>query len=199
MGTLLVRRQCHVVLVGGYAGTGKTELGRTLTRLTGWMHIDKDTITGPVVEAALEALGRPADDRESAAYLSQVRPREYEALIATAHDNVSCGAGAIVTAPFLREYADPAWLARELKRFADEGAASTVVWVTCDVESMQSHLRRRGAARDNHKLGTWDEYLASIDLGFRPLVDHVVIDTSATAEPLTTQAERLVSQIAEPV
>ncbi|MCL2092505.1 MAG: GntR family transcriptional regulator [Micrococcales bacterium] len=193
-----VRRRPHVVLVGGYAGTGKTEFGRIMTRLTGWMHIDKDTITRPVVEAALEALGRPASDRESPTYLSQIRPREYEALIATAHDNVSCGAGAILTAPFLREYADPAWLARELNRFANEGANSTVVWVTCDIESMHTYLRGRGAARDNHKLEAWDEYLTSIDLDFRPPVNHVVIDNSASAEPLKTQAERLVSQIAEP-
>jgi len=161
------------------------------------MSIDKDTITGPVVEVALEALGRPASDRESPVYLSQVRPREYEALIATAHDNVSCGAGAILVAPFLRECADPAWLARELGRFADEGASVTVVWVTCDAESMHAYLRGRGAPRDAHKLGAWDEYLASIDLAFRPIVDHVVINSSAGADPLQTQAERLVARIAE--
>lgn len=193
-----VRRRPHVVLVGGYAGTGKTEFGRIMTRLTGWMHIDKDTITRPVVEAALDALGQPTSDRESPIYMSHIRPREYEALIATAHDNVSCGAGAILTAPFLREYADQAWLTRELNRFDSEGARSTVVWVTCDVESMHTYLRGRGAARDNRKLEAWDDYLASIDLDFRPVVTHVVIDNSARAEPLKNQAERLVAQIAEP-
>jgi DNA-binding transcriptional regulator YhcF (GntR family) len=47
----------RALLIGGFAGSGKSELGRILTRLTGWMIIDKDTITRPVVEVALEALG----------------------------------------------------------------------------------------------------------------------------------------------
>src|SRR3954452_24635669 len=41
----------HVILIGGYAGSGKSELGRIIARETGWPMIDKDTITRPVVEA----------------------------------------------------------------------------------------------------------------------------------------------------
>lgn len=190
------RLGAHVVMVGGYAGTGKTEFGRILTRLTGWMHIDKDVITRPVVEAALEALGQPPNDRESETYLSKIRPREYEALMATAHDNTSVGVGAILTAPFLREYADPAWVARETSRFAADGVPITFVWLSCDAETMYTYLRGRGAARDNGKLGNWDGYLASIDLDFRPATDHVVIDNSAHAEPLQVQAQALLRRIA---
>jgi dephospho-CoA kinase len=73
-----------VIFIGGYAGSGKTEFGRILARHTGWPILDKDTTTRPVVELALEVLGRPGYDRESADYLSRIRPREYEALIATA-------------------------------------------------------------------------------------------------------------------
>ncbi|MGK5554000.1 hypothetical protein ACSNOI_20515 [Actinomadura kijaniata] len=68
-----------------------------------------DTLTRPVVEAALEKLGQSPHDRESETYLKYIRPCEYEALIAAANENVECGTSAIVTAPFIREVNDPAW------------------------------------------------------------------------------------------
>lgn len=187
----------RALLIGGYAGSGKTELGRILTRLTGWMIIDKDTTTRPVVEVALEALGRESSDRESETYLSKVRPREYEALMSTAHENTACGAGAVITAPFLREFADSSWLTRERAQFTDDGLPMTVVWVACDADTMLTYVRRRGAARDAHKLATWDAYVDGIDLNFRPAVEHHVIDNSLTAEPLRDQAERLLATLAE--
>lgn len=189
----------RMVLIGGYAGTGKTELGRILTRLTGWPILDKDTATRPLVERTLEALGLPGHDRDSDTYFSQVRPYEYEALMATAHENADCGAGLIVTAPFVAEFGDAAWLDRQSSRFADAGVPARLVWVTCDPETMQTYMRRRGAARDGAKLADWSGYLARIDLDQRPVADHFVIDNSAGAEPLSTQAKRLVEALTGPV
>lgn len=68
--------------------------------------IDKDTITRPVVEAALEMIGHSPNDRESEQYMTLIRPREYEALMATMVENVECGNSVIATAPFIREYTD---------------------------------------------------------------------------------------------
>ena len=51
-----------VLLIGGYAGSGKTELGRILARRTHWPMLDKDTTTRPVVEQALELLGEVGAD-----------------------------------------------------------------------------------------------------------------------------------------
>lgn len=187
----------YALLIGGHAGSGKTELGRILSRQTGWPIIDKDTITRPLVETALEALGQPANDRDSETYVGRIRPREYEALMATAHENTGCGAGAMITAPFVREFADPAWIERERSQFASDGVPAVLVWVACDSETMHTYLRRRGAARDAAKLSGWDEYLAKIDLDFRPPSDHIVIDNSATAEPLNVQADRLLATLRE--
>ena len=186
------RLKPRALLIGGFAGSGKTELGRILARLTGWTMIDKDTITRPIVEYALEALGEPAHDRESDLYLSQIRPREYETLMATAHENTACGSGALITAPFLQEFTDATWVEREQSRFADDGVPATLVWVHCDSETMRTYLRRRGAARDTVKLSDWQGYLRMIDLSMRPVVEHILIDNSANAEPLKLQAERLV-------
>lgn len=187
----------HAVLIGGYAGSGKTELGRIMARATGWAMLDKDTLTRPVVEVALEMLGQPSHDREGETYLNVLRPAEYEALIAAVTENIECGTSAIVTAPFLREFADRAWLDRIVARFTALSATVTVVWVYCDAESMRTYLKHRGAARDAWKLAHWGEYLGRIDLGFRPPINHQVVDNSLGGRPLQDQAADLLHQIIE--
>lgn len=188
-------RQPRVILIGGYAGSGKTELGRILARDTGWPLLDKDTLTRPVVEMALEVLGQSPNDRESETYLNTIRPREYEALLAAVSENLECGNSAIATAPFIREFADVAWIGRTRALFADRGATTTVVWLHCDAGTMQTYIRRRGAARDAAKLADWSGYLAGINTDFRPQEDHVLVDNCASSVPLQSQAKELLKAV----
>lgn len=185
----------HVILIGGYAGSGKTELGRILARETGWPMLDKDTLTRPVVEAALEVLGCSPHDRESETYLNVIRPREYESLISAMTENVQCGTSAIVTAPFVRELHDTAWINRITATCQDMNAALSIVWVHCDATTMHTYVRHRGAARDAAKLADWAAYLDTIDLEFRPPVPHTVIDNSASGVPLQAQARKLLASV----
>lgn len=187
----------NVLLVGGYAGSGKTELGRILARETGWPMLDKDTLTRPVVEAALEVLGFSPHDRESDSYLSIIRPREYEALINAMTENVQCGSSTIVTAPFIKEFKDKTWFDRIAAACEDMGAALSVVWVYCDVETMHTYIRHRGAARDASKLDKWNDYLQLIDVAFRPPVPYVTVDNSASGVPLQVQAKGLLSTLVQ--
>lgn len=186
----------NVLLIGGYAGSGKSELGRILARETGWPMLDKDTLTRPVVEAALEVLGSSPHDRESDTYLSVVRPREYEALAAAARENVECGTSVITTAPYIREFSDPAWIDRSTATYESLGAKPVFVWVHCDAESMHTYIRHRGAARDTAKLADWDSYLSGINVDFRPPVEHMLIENSVSSSPLQAQASALVKQLA---
>jgi DNA-binding transcriptional regulator YhcF (GntR family)/predicted kinase len=185
----------HVVLIGGYAGSGKSELGRIVSRETGWPLLDKDTLTRPVVEAALEVIGHSPHDRESEVYLSKIRPREYEALLHAMTENLQCGNGSVVTAPFIREFADTAWINRVQATCTDLGATLTLVWLYCDPDTMHTYVRHRGAARDTAKLADWEGYLAGTDLDLRPPVPHVVVDNSASSEPLQDQARALIADV----
>lgn len=185
----------HVLLIGGYAGSGKTELGRILARETGWPILDKDTLTRPVVEAALEVIGKSPHDRESPDYVTIIRPREYEALISAMTENVQCGVSAIVTAPFIHELNDATWIKRIEATCQDMKASLSIVWVHCDADTMHTYIRHRGAARDAAKLEDWDTYLSTIDLDLRPPVPHTVIDNSASGAPLQTQARDLLAEI----
>lgn len=189
-------RRPRVFLIGGYAGSGKSELSRVLSRVTGSAIVDKDTTTRAVVERLLEELGRPAHDRETQTYLDQVRPYEYEALLATIQENADVGVGVIATAPFIREFHDAAWIERIGTRLNAAGVGLTLVWVRCDESTMHTYLKRRGAARDTGKLSDWDAYVAGIDLDFQPAADHVIIDNSASSEPLQSQATKMLAAIA---
>ncbi|MFI0792003.1 AAA family ATPase [Micromonospora rubida] len=189
------RRGPRVILVGGYPGSGKTELGRIIARQTGWAILDKDTTTRPVVEAALEHLGHSPHDRESETYLTIIRPAEYEALMATLDENLQCGASVVVTAPFLRELNDQAWCDRLAATVAAHNGSLQVVWVYCDALTMHTYIRRRGAARDESKLAKWNEYVGLLDLAFAPKVPHARVDNSAGARPLQEQAKELLGKV----
>jgi len=180
-----------VLVVGGYAGSGKTETGRILARLTGWPMLDKDSTTRPVVEAALERLGESPHDREGATYLEVVRPAEYEALRECTLENVQCGNSVIMTAPFIRELRDEAWCQRLTAELDTLGAVAHAVWVRCDPESMRTYLTRRGAARDASKLANWETYLAGLDLEYTPAMPHTIVRNSLASTPLQQPAEQL--------
>ena len=188
-------RRPHAVLIGGYAGSGKTALGKILAHLTGWPLLDKDSLTRPVVEAALEALGQSPHDRESPTYLTKVRPREYEALANTTIENLACRNSAIVAAPFIREFTDTVWIERTQAAYAAMDATTTLVWMYCDADTMHTYLRHRGAARDAAKLADWPGYLGGMDLDFRPPVPHLIVDNCASGVPLQGQAKALLASI----
>ncbi|MFG2010850.1 GntR family transcriptional regulator, partial [Micromonospora sp. NPDC048868] len=72
-----------------------------------------------------------------------------------------------------------------------------VVWVYCDAITMHTYIRRRGAARDDHKLANWTDYLKQLDFKFAPKSAHVRLDNSAGARPLQEQAKDLLDKMAE--
>jgi predicted kinase len=178
----------QVILIGGFAGSGKTELARILARYTHWAILDKDSTTRAVVEAALEECGCSPHDRESATYWRLIRPAEYEALLAAASENVECGSSVIVSAPFINEFADRAWCKRVAALMESLDAELHIIWIYADTDSMRTYLRRRGAARDMGKLSDWQGYLDSIDLDLVPATEHYVVWNNTDSRPLQDQA-----------
>ncbi|MGW7367366.1 AAA family ATPase [Streptomyces sp. NPDC054841] len=165
-----------LVLVGGYAGSGKTELAHVLSQHTGWLLLDRDPVTRPLIERLLIALGSDANDRESDVYRKQVRPVEYERLMTAGISNLTSGCSTVLTAPFLAEMTDTEWMDRLTSQCGDLGADLFPVWVQCDKEWMRKFIHFRSADRDAQKLTRWDEYLSTVDVELRPSVPHVVID-----------------------
>lgn len=165
-----------VVLVGGFAGSGKSEFAKFLGGLTGWPILDKDSLTRPLVDQLLVALGGEAHDRSSALYREKVRPLEYRCLMEAAWDNVDCGTSAILDAPFISEFSQAEWMQRFQNRCRSKRVSVATIWVECDPESMREYIEFRGAARDAWKMEAWDEYIATVDLELRPQGPHFVVD-----------------------
>lgn len=185
----------RAIYVGGYAGSGKTEVGRTLARETGWAMLDKDTLTRSVVEAALTQLGVSPADRESATYLDVIRPAEYQCLESAVAENISCGVSTIATAPYLREFTSKMWFERTSASLESLGADMSVLWIRCSPSSMWSYITRRGAARDGWKLAHWEQYLAGVDERFEPPWPHTIISNDATDEPIQTQVRQFLQSL----
>ena len=186
-----------LTLVGGYAGSGKTEFGSFLSSVTGWALLDKDTLTRPLVESLLTAMGQDPDGRdESAFYQEHIRHLEYRCLVNAALENLAANVSTVAAAPFIRELADSSWLARIRNGCASRRADLVVVWVQCDEESMYDYLSYRVASRDHYKLHNWEQWHSTVDPDFRPVGDHYVVDNNLQAAvSIADQARELVTQM----
>ena len=195
-----IAEQLHVsprlVLVAGFAGSGKSKFGQALASMLGAAYLDKDTITLPLVEAILLQLGCSPNDRDSATYRSHVRPLEYEALLAVARENIQCGVTTIVSAPFLLEVVDDSWLNNLRLEIESEGAVLDIIWVTATADDMRRNTTRRGAERDRWKLSHWGEYIGSIDLDMRPTQKHTLVVNDGLFSSLLNQANVLAAALA---
>ncbi len=187
-----------VVLVGGFAGSGKSEFARFLSSVTGWTILDKETITRALAERLLIAYSNDPNDRHSDFYMEQVRPFEYRCIIDAMTENLRCGVSTVVTAPFVREFADTRWVERLRNRCAAYRARFSVVWMRCDAESMRDYIVFRGAARDSWKIANWDDYLDTIDPEFTPPFDHHSVDNRLNAAvALADQAREVAARVQE--
>ncbi len=185
-----------LVLVSGYAGSGKSDFGRFLSDATGWAVVDKDTLTRPLSEQLLMKLGTDPNDRHSDAYTQHVRPLEHQCLLKTARANLSNGVSTVLTAPFLTEVTDDAWLRRLGLWCHRHGMDIATVWVHADLDAMHTYLQQRDAARDAWKLNNWDRYAATVDLQLRPQCGHTLVDNSTSGvTALTEKAHRFAWQL----
>ncbi|MFD6227019.1 AAA family ATPase [Streptomyces sp. NPDC060232] len=181
-----------LVLVGGLAGSGKSEFARFISQLTGWPVLDKDPITRPLAERLLSELGCDPNDRHSALYREKVRPLEYQCLLEAAYANVDCSISTVLTAPFIAELSDPRWVQRLVNRCEARGVSVSVMWIQCDLDTMREYITFRSAARDSWKIQNWDEYAATVDPELRPSVPHLVVDNRlGAAISLTDQVRQV--------
>ena len=156
----------HLVLVGGLAGSGKTHVAYEVCRKTKFGYLDKDTLVGRMTDKLLVAMDGPYgnEERDSELYLDEIRPMEYECLIASAVENISLGNSTVVSAPFVREMVDAHWR-MNIKHDCEAALGRTVlvdyVWVHAEEEVLKRRITQRRAARDKYKLAHWDEWYAA--------------------------------------
>ncbi|WP_066731650.1 ATP-binding protein [Cupriavidus sp. D384] len=155
----------RLIFFCGHAGTGKTTLAHRLIgplmQATGepFCLLDKDTLYGRYSAAAMRAITGDPNDRDSPAYLDNLRDPEYEGLLDTARENLMLGISVIVIGPLSREIrahllTDPQWL------HVPEGTRTQIVWVHLPEDEAHARIVSRANPNDAYKLTHWDAYRA---------------------------------------
>ncbi len=144
----------------GPAGSGKSHVARELARKLRAIYLDKDSMAGEIVDAALELVGRRAGGREDdPTYLERLMPAEYAALFATAADNLRLGLPVVLDAPFAAYLGDPDFLTTSAGRASwPTGTPLVVVEVRTSAETVRSRLTQRALPRDHAKLADWSTF-----------------------------------------
>lgn len=180
-------------MVAGAPGAGKSTVATALAKALD-PHpalLDKDTVYGPFVEAALAAAGREPGEREGAWYDEHVKAHEYRGLAETARQIREHGCPVLLVAPFTGQIRDPECWAAFCAQVG--GDPVRLVWVGCDPDPLRRRLLGRASHRDGAKLAGYDAFVARMTPSVPPPVPHLAVDnTGEGSEALAAAIAALV-------
>lgn len=169
----MIQQRQPLTIICGNAATGKTTLGKRLSKEQGAVLLDIDTVSERLVQAGLIELGLDPGDRDSKTYKRIYRQAIHETLFAIADENLD-QLPCIVVAPFTQERRDSEFLRQVGRRLRTQ---ISVLYLTCSEETRLNRIKERNNPRDQAKLAAWDHYAeAGRDPGPPPF-DHQHIDS----------------------
>jgi predicted kinase len=147
------------LVVVGAAGSGKSTVALEVARRSGATYLDKDSLAGPLVEAAMRAQSQPPEGRESNRfYRESVMPAEYAAILSVAADNLRLGLSVVIDAPFAAYLGQPEFFDEATRRAGWPDVTRFVLQVFASEAETRRRLEVRGLPRDRAKLSNWDQF-----------------------------------------
>lgn len=170
-GTLTNPADLPVVVVGGVAGSGKTTLGRALSRAIGMPVLDLDSLTNPLLDI-LDGLIEGPHWNSAGPHAELIRRGRYAVLRSAARDIIAVNQRAVLVAPFTRELAGgQEW---DALTAAVAPAPVRVIYVDGSAELLAHRRLMRRAARDAQR--------SPGPPPTPPRVPHLRVDASLTTE-----------------
>lgn len=153
------------VIVAGFAGSGKTMVGKALSKLLKYTYLDKDSITSRYTDYILTKMGSNSGDRESDLYVNEIRDIEYKTSFDLCMENLELGNSVILSIPFIEEIRDYGELEKliDIQELNQYRVDIKVIWIKHNIHLEHVHVLERKATRDRYKLAHWEEYSKKIN------------------------------------
>ncbi len=158
----------YLIIITGCAGSGKTTIGKALSKRLNYAYIDKDTVTREYTDFILTQFGSGAGDRESDFYRKQILPIEYRITFKLCKEILENGSDVVLTIPFIDQIKNwSEWMAIKDEAMIGDNINIKFIWIKHDIDTEKSNILKRNAVRDTYKLNHWDQYAATVD-GIQP-------------------------------
>lgn len=178
------------LLITGPPASGKSTLAAAVARRLRAALLDQDVVTGALTAVVGDLVG--THDLDDPVLAGPTRDARYEALLATAVDNLRIGTPVVLVAPFTLERRDSAAWRVVRERLAGAGGRPALVWLRLPADELVRRLRARGAERDRGKLADAAAFVGDHALLRPPVVEHVAVDATA---PLRQQVDDIFSTL----
>jgi hypothetical protein len=145
-----------VIALTGLPGTGKSKLGATLYPCLprDFVYLDIDTLTQPLVRAALTVNRLSLATAAENGYLRTLRDAQYSCLLDQVRELVSFERSVLFIAPMTHELEDPPGFLRVV---ASLGPARFILIRThASPETVRTRLEQRGDFLDELRLARWE-------------------------------------------
>ena len=181
----------QLIIVCGFAGAGKTTIGKALAKKLGYAFVDKDTISEDFTDYILSKNGEAKGGRESFLYSAEINRLEYVTGLKVCKDIIENGVNVVAALPLaLQIESYEKWKLFAILAGLPSDYDIKFVWIKHDIEKEKLNLFARKSKKDKYKLANWDEYAASID-GLQIDKDYGCIEIENNA-PADVVAEKII-------